>query len=118
MLSQAKTRGLILAALVPAAVLGGLRTAAAADLDVYQAPAAVSVGVPCDSPLAQSMPSVWLGHFTGGASQYSGPGGSIFLDWRNEKLCFPTHRSCGRWIAGMRRDFHHPEGYFTCLAIR
>jgi hypothetical protein len=95
----------------------------AADLDVharrsYAQRSYATVGVACEGPEAQSFPSVFLGHFSGGASQYSGPGGSIFLDWRDEKLCFPTRRTCNRWVASMRRDFHHPEGYYTCLMIR
>ena len=77
-----------------------------------------SYGVSCDAPEVQSFPTVLLGHFTGGASAYAGPGSSILLDWRDEKLCFPSRKSCDRWIGGMRRDFHHPEGDYTCLTIR
>ena len=62
--------------------------------------------------------SVWYGHFSGGYSHYLGPGESIVLDWRDEKLCFPTRGSCDRYMRVMRRDFHRPEGYFTCLPIR
>jgi hypothetical protein len=90
----------------------------AADLDVYARRSYATYGVACEGPEVQTFPSVYLGHFSGGASQYSGPGGSIFLDWRDEKLCFPTRRTCNRWVASMRRDFHHPEGYYTCLTIR
>ncbi len=92
--------------------------ASAADLRAYAGPPVAVEGASCQGPEVQAFPSVWLGHFTGGASAYSGPGGSILLDWRDEKLCFPTRRSCDRWIGGMRRDFHHPEGYYTCLVIR
>ena len=90
----------------------------AADLAPYARQPLATYGVACEGPEAQSFPSVYLGHFTGGASQYSGPGGSIFLDWRDEKLCFPTSRTGNRWVTSMRRDFHHPEGYYTCLTIR
>lgn len=90
----------------------------AADLDVYMRPPLATYGVACEGPEVQSFPSVYLGHFTGGASQYSGTAGSILLDWHDEKLCFPTRRMCDRWVASMRRDFHHPEGYYTCLTIR
>ncbi len=76
------------------------------------------VGVACEDPVVQAFPSVWLGHFTGGYSHYLGEGGAIVLDWRDEKLCFPSNGSCSRYIKEMRRDFHRPEGYFTCLPIR
>ena len=94
--------------------------ARAADLDggVLLAGPPIEDGVPCGSPQAQAFASVWLGHFAGGSSTYLGPGQSIVLDWHDEKLCFPTRRSCGRFIAVMRRAYHHPEGYFTCLPIR
>ena len=98
-------------------VIAGARPAAAADLDVAAPPLATR-GVGCGEPEVQGFPSVWRGHFTGGASAYPGPGSSIFLDWRDEQLCFPSRRSCERWIGEMRRAFHHPEGYYTCLAIR
>ena len=75
-------------------------------------------GVRCEAPIVQSFPSVWLGHFSGGYSHYLGEGGPIVLDWRDEKLCFPTRRSCDRYIREMRQDFHRPEGYFTCLPLR
>ena len=77
-----------------------------------------SFGVACQDPVVQTFPSVWQGHFSGGYSHYLGEGGPIVLDWRDEKLCFPSDRSCSHYIAEMRRDFHRPEGYFTCLPIR
>jgi hypothetical protein len=103
-----------------ALVLAGGATAGAADLVVPGVSAAdvPTVGVACEAPVVQAFPSVWLGHFTGGYSHYLGEGGPIVLDWRDEKLCFPSHASCNRYIAAMRRDFHRPEGYFTCLPIR
>jgi len=79
---------------------------------------APTTGVDCRGPLAKTFPRVWLGHFTGGYSHYTGPGGTILLDWRDEKLCFPSRQSCDRWVRGLRSDYHHPEGYFTCLTIR
>ena len=75
-------------------------------------------GVACGNPIVQSFPAVWQGHFQGGYSHYLGEGGPIVLDWRDEKRCFPSDGSCKRYIAEMRRDFHRPEGYFTCLPIR
>jgi hypothetical protein len=88
----------------------------AAAVDLSRVPDAV--GVACDSPAATAFESVWLGHFTGGFSRHLGPGLPVVLDWRDETLCFPTRRGCERHIGVMRRDFHRPEGYFTCLPIR
>ena len=96
--------------------LGACGPAGAADLGPRVAP--LPDGVPCDSPIVTRFPSVWLGHFSGGRSLYPGPGAAIALDWRDEKLCFPSRRTCGRFVSQMRRDFHRPEGYFTCLPIR
>lgn len=93
--------------------------AQAADLDRYGARPALPVdGVPCEDPEVQTFASVWLGHFTGGYSHYLGRGESIVLDWRDEKLCFPSRGTCNRYVSALRRDFHRPEGYFTCLPIR
>ena len=75
-------------------------------------------GVACENPVVQVFPAVWRGHFQGGYSHYLGDGGPIVLDWRDETRCFPNDRSCRRYIAEMRHDFHRPEGYFTCLPIR
>ncbi|VVB49654.1 hypothetical protein RHCH11_RHCH11_03872 [Beijerinckiaceae bacterium RH CH11] len=91
--------------------------AVAADLGLARAPLAVE-GLPCEAPAVQAFDSVWLGHFSGGYSHYLGPGEAIVLDWRDEKLCFQTKASCDRYMRVMRRDFHRPEGYFTCLPIR
>ncbi len=89
----------------------------AADLDGAVIAAPVE-GLPCDNAAVHAFPSVWLGHFSGGYSHYLGPGQQIVLDYRDEKLCFPSQRSCNRYLAEMRRDFHRPEGYTTCLPIR
>ena len=75
-------------------------------------------GLPCEAPAVRAFPSVWLGHFSGGYSHYAGPGSAIVLDWRDEKLCFPGRRACDHYIAEMRRDYHRPEGEYTCLPIR
>ncbi len=96
----------------------GLSAAWAADLDPVAPPDYAAYGVDCQGAEVKTFGSVWLGHFTGGASGYTGPGGRVLLDWRDEKLCFPSRRSCDLWVASLRRDFHHPEGYFTCLTIR
>jgi len=97
-------------------MMGTMAPVRAADLGI--AAAVPAGGVPCEAPVVQTFESVWLGHFSGGYSHYLGPGESIVLDWRDEKLCFPTRASCNRHVLAMRRDFHRPEGYFTCLPIR
>ena len=107
--------GLLVVATIAAATPG---PALSADLGTYAASPPPAYGVACESAAANEFRSVWLGHFTGGYSQYSGPGGTILLDWRDQKLCFPSRRTCDRWISRMRHDFHHPEGYYTCLTIR
>jgi hypothetical protein len=80
--------------------------------------AAENGGVPCEAPEVVAFESVWLGHFSGGYSHKLGPGLPVVLDWRDEKLCFPARRACDRYMSAMRREFHRPEGYFTCLPIR
>ena len=100
-----------------AALLASFAGARAADPGLVEMQRVI-VGVPCDGPEAKTFESVWLGHFSGGYSHYLGEGGPIALDWRDEKLCFPSRGSCRRYVADMRRDFHRPEGYSTCLPIR
>lgn len=90
--------------------------ACAADLGIYRA--APSTGVDCEGDEVKTFDSVWLGHFTGGYSHSLGPGEPIVLDWRDEKLCYPSRRACDNHMSVMRREFHRPEGYFTCLPIR
>ena len=80
--------------------------------------AAPAAGLPCQDPAVRAFTSVWLGHFSGGTSHYAGPGSAIVLDWHDEKLCFPGRRACDHYIAEMRRDYHRPEGEYTCLPIR
>ncbi len=87
-----------------------------------------NAGVPCSAgapfwapPTATAavLPwrSVWLGHFSGGR-HYEDAYGEILIDWRNEKLCFPSRRQCQAWIREQSRAFHQPEGYWTCLFLR
>ncbi len=93
--------------------------ALAADASGYRPFTAAPVeGLRCEDPAVKAFPAVWLGHFSGGYSHYAGPGSVIVLDWHDEKLCFPGRRACDRYIADMRRDYHRPEGEYTCLAIR
>ncbi len=107
--------------------LGVALTSGAALAADYDAPngngyrpftAAPPGGLPCEAPAVRAFPSVWLGHFSGGFSHYAGPGSAVVLDWRDEKLCFPGRRACDYYIADMRRDYHRPEGEYTCLPIR
>ncbi len=87
--------------------------------DVIAVPA--SAGVAClfeEGAPVISLPwrSIWLGHFSGGASQQTTYGQPLI--WKNENVCFPSHASCNRWIHANRRAFHNPEGHWTCLPIR
>jgi hypothetical protein len=94
----------------------------AADLGTLLVPVAPpSAGVPCifedwGPTIALPWPSIWLGHFAGGhfIKTAYGP----FLEWKDEKVCFPSKAWCNRWIATNRRIFHRPEGDWTCLPIR
>jgi hypothetical protein len=93
----------------------------AADLGFSPGPVVPVEGVPCifedwGPVISLPWPSVWLGHFAGGhfVNTAYGP----VLDWKDEKVCFPSKASCNRWIGANRRAFHHPEGYWTCLPIR
>lgn len=102
-------------------VLTGLLLAlpvAAADLGPLAGTPPVGEGLACEDPAVGAFPSVWQGHFTGGYSHALGPGLPVALDWRDETLCFPSRRACNGYMRVMRRDFHRPEGYFTCLPIR
>ena len=113
-------RGRLLASFGAALLVGAAALpAAAADLGADRLAGELpSEGVPCGAPVVQSFPSVWQGRFQGGYSHYVGEGGPIVLDWRDERLCFPDRGSCRHYVADTRRDFHRPEGYFTCLPIR
>jgi len=70
---------------------------------------------------AQTLPfaHVWYGHFSGG-SPFRQPDGSgrVLIDWQDEKLCFASKNRCDAWISQQRREFHHPEGFWTCLPLR
>ena len=116
----AVVRGGLVSTLLGAVVLAASMAACpAADLGgSSRFPVPPADGVPCESPEAKAFDSVWLGHFSGGYSHYIGVGGPIVLDWRDEKLCFPSRRTYDHYMTTMRRDFHRPEGYFTCLVIR
>jgi len=83
---------------------------------------ACQVGAPVWSPpvaTAEDLPwaSVWLGHFSGGRHFEDG-NGQTFIDWRDDKVCFPSRQKCQAWIAGLRRAYRRPEGFWTCLLLR
>jgi hypothetical protein len=119
--------------LFPAALLSFCGAAHAAGLASGTAPPAVwgdpasfgvacSIGAPIGSPpvvTAEDLPwaSVWLGHFSGGRHFEDG-NGQTFIDWRDDKLCFPSRQRCQAWIAGLRRAYRRPEGFWTCLLLR
>ncbi|HXN88297.1 MAG TPA: hypothetical protein VN890_02915 [Methylocella sp.] len=84
--------------------------------------AACSIGAPVWAPpvaTAEDLPwaSVWLGHFSGGRRFEAGYG-QTFIVWRDDKLCFPSRQECQAWIAGLRRAYRRPEGFWTCLLLR
>ncbi len=81
-----------------------------------------SIGAPFWAPpaaTAEDLPwaSVWLGHFSGGRHFEDGKG-QTFVDWRDDKVCFPSRQKCQAWIAFLRRAYHRPEGFWTCLLLR
>jgi len=83
---------------------------------------ACSIGAPIWSPpvvTAEDLPwaSVWLGHFSGGRHFEDG-NRQTFIDWLDDKLCFPSRQKCQAWIAGLRRAYRRPEGFWTCLLLR
>jgi hypothetical protein len=82
-------------------------------------------GVPCDvgwagwhTLLPAWWTSAWLGHFSGGLSHYDYDRGEVALIWGDEKRCFPSSSACYAWVSTLRRKFHRPEGYWTCLPLR
>ncbi|MGH6813977.1 MAG: hypothetical protein ACREDM_17115 [Methylocella sp.] len=83
---------------------------------------ACQVGAPVWAPpaaTAEDLPwtSVWLGHFSGGR-RFEAGNGQTLIDWRDDKLCFPSRQKCQAWIAGLRRAYRRPEGFWTCLLLR
>lgn len=90
----------------------------AADLGVPVAPPPVVEGVDCAAVPGLPWESVWLGHFSGGDSAYDRNAGQIALNWVDQKLCFPSRRACDQWIGPLRRAYHRPESYWTCLRLR
>jgi hypothetical protein len=114
----ARRRAGVLAFLAAASIATAVRGA-----DFAEGPesvgAACSIGAPPWAPpvTAETLPwrSVWLGHFSGGR-----PDPYLFgrIDWRDELVCFPSKASCRRWAAELRRAYHKPEGYWTCLLLR
>ena len=90
--------------------------------DLASGGAACSVGAPVWSPTVETAEdlawvSVWLGHFSGGR-RFDGGNGQTFVDWRDEKVCFPSRQRCLAWIAGLGRAYRRPEGFWTCLLLR
>jgi hypothetical protein len=81
-----------------------------------------SAGAPFWAPLVATAavlpwPSVWLGHFSGGRP-YVGGNGQTLVDWQDAKVCFPSRHQCQTWVRDLRRAYHRPEGYWTCLLLR
>lgn len=120
------TAGIVLGALC----LAFCGVSRAADWDTHPAIGQVtdyggipcSVGAPFWAPpaaTAEELPwrSVWLGHFSGGR-RYEDVTGLTLIDWLDEKVCFPSRHPCQDWIGRLRRAYHRPEGYWTCLLLR
>ncbi len=74
-------------------------------------------GIACDASRLP-WPSVWIGHFSGSVATYEPGDRRIALDWKDEKLCFPSRRECMVWQRALRRQYHEPPGYWTCLFLR
>ena len=90
--------------------------------DYWEKGVPCSIGAPFWAPpmaTAAVLPwrSVWLGHFSGGRP-YAAGNGQTLIDWRDEKVCFPARQQCQAWIRSLRRAYHRPEGYWTCLLLR
>jgi len=82
-----------------------------------------SVGAPFWAPpaaTAEELPwrSVWLGHFSGGRPYKDPYFGLTLIDWLDLKICFPARHTCEAWVKDLRRAYHQPEGYWTCLLLR
>ncbi len=97
-------------------------TASPAGGDPASVGTACQVGAPVWAPPAASaedLPwaSVWLGHFSG-SRRFEDGNGQTFIDWLDAKVCFPARRACQAWIAGLRRAYYRPEGFWTCLLLR
>ena len=94
----------------------GSGTGRAVDLGAYIPSPEPYQGIACANGAPPQWPAVWLGHFQGGQASYDGV--ETELHWVDVKMCFPSQRLCGAYIRTLRRDFHRPIGYFTCLPLR
>jgi hypothetical protein len=74
-------------------------------------------GFACDASLLPWR-SVWYGHFSGGNAMYAPNSPAALVDWHDEKLCFPSRRSCLRWQHFERRRYSEIHGDWTCLPLR
>jgi hypothetical protein len=115
-------RLLFIAAFLSFCGAGRAADSAAAGEDPASVGASCQVGAPILAPpaaTAEDLPwaSVWLGHFSGGR-RFADGWGRTFIDWRDEKLCFPSRQKCQAWVAGLRHSYRRPEGFWTCLQLR
>jgi len=102
--------------LVLAFSLLALTTAQAAGTNIGK-PWLFGDGIACDARLLP-WPSVWYGHFSGGNATYIPNSPAAQVDWRDEKLCFPSRRDCLRWQHALRRAYSGIHGDWTCLLLR
>jgi hypothetical protein len=61
-------------------------------------------------------PAVWKDLASDGAA--CSVGAPVWSPWRDDNLCFPSRQKCQAWIAGLRRAYRRPEGFWTCLLLR
>ena len=102
--------------LVLAFSLLALPGAQAAGTDIGK-PAIFGDGVACDARLLPWR-SVWYGHLSGGNATYVPNAPAALVDWRDEKLCFPSRRDCLRWQHAEHRLYAGIHGDWTCLPLR
>jgi hypothetical protein len=82
------------------------------------APGIVSNGPNCKQIAFAPAPSLWLGHFSGGAVRRDPISQSDYIIWHDDHACFTSWRDCQTWQRDMRRLFNRVQGYRTCLFIR
>ena len=92
-------------------------------LTCFAVPASAAYGILASGPNCKtveysSVPSLWLGHFSGGAVRRDPISRSDYIIWHDDHACFASWRDCQSWQRDMRCLFNHVQGYRTCLIIR
>jgi len=78
----------------------------------------LTYGPNCKPVAFAPVPSLWLGHFSGGAVRRDPISRSDYIIWHDDHACFTSWRDCQTWQRNMRRLFNRVQGYRTCLFIR